>query len=49
MASSTNTEHKYSFENLKDYPPVINGRINAVKFLEATVELLRIVGKFYNL
>ncbi|KAI8435143.1 hypothetical protein MSG28_003519 [Choristoneura fumiferana] len=43
MASTTITEHKYSFENLKDYPPVINGRINALKFLEATVELLRIV------
>lgn len=30
---------------IKPFPPVINGRINVVKFIEASTELVGVVGE----
>lgn len=43
MASSTLV--KNIFEYSKAFPPVIDGRINVVKFLEASTDLVGIVGE----
>lgn len=44
MASST-LEKKKSFDPANTFPPVIDGRINVVKFLAASTDLIVLVGE----
>ncbi|XP_063620214.1 glycolipid transfer protein [Cydia splendana] len=43
MASSTTPENNNFLEKVKDFPPIIDGKINAVKFIESALGLLWVV------
>lgn len=42
MASSSTNSCFY--QRIKHFPPIINGRINVVEFLEASTDLVALVG-----
>lgn len=45
-SSSTDMKRKCFLANIREFPPVLNGRINIVTFLEASSDLVKIVGTY---
>lgn len=47
MASTSTTDNQECFFlAVQDFPPVINGRINMIKFIDASTDLVAIVGMY---